>query len=89
MSKRTDKGMKTPALTHDDIVHLAGDLEDAVISAILQAGATYREVEEAVKWATGDAEALGKEGRQLGAAAKVVYDILVSDPVFLGIRRER
>jgi hypothetical protein len=89
MSKRTETAMKTPALTHDDVVHLSGDLEDAVISAILHAGATYREVEEAVKWAIGDAEALGKEGRQLSAAAQVVYDILVSDPVFLGIRRER
>jgi len=89
MPKRSDTTTKTLPLTHDDIAHMVGDLDDAVMTAILRTGANYREVEEAVKWATGDAEDLGKAGHQPNPAAKAVYDILVSDPVFLGVKRER
>lgn len=85
----TNDATKSQALTHDEIAHMVGDLDDAVTTAILRTGANYREVEEAVKWASGDAEDLGKTGHQLSPAAKAVFDILVSDPNFLGVKRER
>jgi len=64
------------------VVRLAGDLDDIVVAAILGTGATYVEIEEAVKWATGDAEDLGKSGQTLSAAAASVYDILTADPAY-------
>jgi hypothetical protein len=67
---------------HDDVVHLVGDLDNTVIIAILGTRATYGEIEEAVRWATGDAEQLGKMGHPLSPAAASVYDILVADPSF-------
>ena len=38
-------------LTHEDVAHLVGDLEDATIAAILAIGATYEEIQQALKWA--------------------------------------
>lgn len=77
-----------PTLTHADVVHLAGDLDDAVVAAILRSGATYRDVEEAAQYAAGTDEALGKERLELGPAAQAVYDILTSDPEFLAPGRQ-
>jgi hypothetical protein len=89
MSKRSAKVTKLSALTRDDVVHLVGDLDDTVVTAILRTGATYQDVEEAEKWASGDAEELGTERHGLSPAAEAVYDILVSDPGFLGAEREQ
>ncbi len=75
--------------THDDIVHLVGDVDDATVVAIEATRATHTEIEEAVKWASGDAEQLGKAGRQLSAAAEAVYNILLTDPSFGPPERER
>lgn len=84
-----NSGTTRPLLTRDDIIHLVGDADDALVTAIIQTGATYVEVEEAVKWASGDAEDLGKEEREFSLAAEAVYDILASDPAFLGVDRDR
>ncbi len=71
-----------PAVTHADVTHLTGDIDDATVAAILATKASYVEIEEAVKWASGDAEQLGKSGRGLSPAAEAVYDILMADPTF-------
>ena len=70
------------AVTHADVTRLAGDLDDATVAAVLATKATYVEIEEAVRWAAGDAEQLGKSGRQLSPAAEAVYDILTADLTF-------
>jgi hypothetical protein len=68
-------------LSHDDVVHLVGDLEDNVIASILATGATYEEIEQAVKW-------LGASGEErlhahsLTPTAELVYDILLSSGKF-------
>ena len=87
MSER-DGGID-PALTHDDVIHLVGDVEDVVVTAILATGALYGEIEEAQKRAAGDAADLAKQGRTLSPAAEAVYDILTSDPAFLDPDTER
>lgn len=75
--------------TRADIVHLVGDVEDATLAAIEATRATYAQIGEAVKWATGDAEQLGKAGRTLSAPAEAVYNILLTDPAFTPAERER
>jgi hypothetical protein len=75
-------------VTHKDVLQLAGDLDDATVVAILKTGASYVEIEQAVKWLTGDAEDLGKQGRVPSSAASAVYDILMTDPAF-NLSRER
>ncbi len=71
-----------PVVTRADVTSLAGDLDDATVAAVIATKATYVEIEEAVKWASGDAEQLGKSGRDLSPAAEAVYDILMADPTF-------
>jgi hypothetical protein len=80
--------MTTPA-THaswlpsrDEVLHLVGDVDDAVVTAILATGATYVEIEEAVNWLSGDPEGLARRGRSLSPAAQAVCDILAADPLF-------
>ena len=71
-----------PSPTRADVVHLIGDLDQTAVTAILTTKASYLEIQEAVKWAIGDAEELGKQGREMTPTIEAVYDILVADPVF-------
>lgn len=75
--------------TRDDIIRLVGDVDDATVMAIEATRATYVEIEKAVKWASGNAEQLGKAGRQLSAHAEAVYNILLTHPSFAPPERER
>jgi hypothetical protein len=79
----------SPALTREDVIHLLGELDDAVLAAILRTGATYAELEEAQIRALGDAADLGKEGHEPSPAAEAVYEILMRDPTFLEMERDR
>ena len=83
-------GTKPPKpLSRDELVHLVGDLDEAVLMEILKTDATYVEIEEAVKAAVGNADDLGRLRRTLGPRAEAVFDILTSDPTFLGNNGER
>jgi hypothetical protein len=60
-----------------------------MVTAILQTGATYGELEAAQIWAMGDTAELGKDRYELSPAAAAVYDILMSDPAFLETEHDR
>lgn len=68
--------------THDDVVHLVGNVEETTVLALLATGATYAEIEEAVEWANGDAEVPRTTDRKLTGPAREAYRILLSDPAF-------
>jgi hypothetical protein len=89
MTRDAARTTKRPALSHADVIHVLGDVDDAIVAAILETGATYGELEEAQIWALGDIAELGKEGHELSPAAAAVYDILLNDPAFLDMERER
>ncbi|HYL48750.1 MAG TPA: hypothetical protein VET84_05240 [Stellaceae bacterium] len=78
-----------PLITRDEVIHLVGDLDDSVIVAILRTGASYVEVENAVRWATDDTADIGKQKHESNPRTEAVYDLLMGDPNFLGIERER
>lgn len=65
-----------------DVIRLAGDLDDETVVAVIATGATCTDVEQAVKWANGDAEELGKSGHPLIGASAAVFDILMASPAF-------
>lgn len=89
MTKQAARTTTLPALTRAEVIHVLGDVDDAIVAAILETGATYGELEEAQLWALGDIAELGKEGHELSSAAAAVYDILMNDPAFLEMERER
>jgi hypothetical protein len=65
-----------------DVAHLVGDLEDATIAAILATGATYAEIEQALKWLGGGREEPRLNSEGLNPTAEIVYDILLADPAY-------
>jgi hypothetical protein len=48
MVEQTVIGAQRPS--RQDILHLMGEVDDAVVTAILTTGASYVEIEEAVNW---------------------------------------
>lgn len=69
-------------LEHKDVAHLVGDLDDATIAAILATGATYAEIEQALKWIGGGREEPRLDSEGLSPTAELVYDILLADPAY-------
>jgi hypothetical protein len=69
-------------LSHDDIVRIVGDLEDGTISAILATGASYAEIEQALKWTGGGREEPRLNAEGLTPRAELVCDILLADPSY-------
>lgn len=69
-------------LGREEVDHLVGHLEDATIAVILATGATYEEIEQALKWTGGGAEDPHLNAHGLTPTAELVCDILLSDPAF-------
>jgi hypothetical protein len=76
--KATKAVRRGQRLTHDDVVALVGDLDDAKVAEILATGATARDVDEAIAWAEEASDVMGKLGKRLGGRAAKVYDILIT-----------
>lgn len=66
------------ALTHDQVLALVGDLEDAKIAEILRTGATARDLDEAIAWAESESDVMGEMEKRLGEPASHVYRILMT-----------
>lgn len=66
------------ALTHDAVVALVGDLEDAKISEILATGATARDLDEAIAWAESESDVMEKLEKRLDEPAASIYRILMT-----------
>jgi len=69
-------------LTRDDVAHLIGDLDDSVIAAIIATGATYAEIEQALKWVAAGAEEPRLNAHGLTPTAELVCDILLTSAEF-------
>lgn len=65
-------------LTHDQVVTLVGDLEDAKVAEILATGATLRDLEEAIAFAEAETDVMGEMERRLGEPATSIYRILMT-----------
>jgi len=67
------------AVTHDMIVEMVGEIGNAKIAAILAAGPTIEDLEEAVAWAAGESDVMGEERLPLAGVAARVCEILTAD----------
>lgn len=75
-------GSSIARLRRDEVLRIAGEVEDATIAALLATGVDYLELEQALMWINGDGDYLGKLGRPLSGRIAKAYDILLSDPAF-------
>ena len=64
-------------MTHDDVVHLFGEISDHTIVEILEVKPSYRELEEVAMRLAQVNDVMGELERPLEGAAARVYDILV------------
>lgn len=84
----TEKDLRTQHLSHEDVAHLVGDLDDATVAAILATGATYQDIEQALKWAGAEPDEPRLNAHGMTPTAELVFDILVSDPAYAEDERQ-
>lgn len=79
MSKTPTRQSTKQDVTHEMVVGLVGEIGNAKIAAILAAGPTPEDLEEAVAWAGGQSDVMGEERLPLTGVAAQVCDILTVD----------
>ncbi len=70
---------KPVPVSHETLLELVPDIEDSQAAAIVATGASIREIEEAIGWASGQSGVMGDLRRPLSATVAAVYDILIAD----------
>jgi hypothetical protein len=80
--RETDDRSRSGVITHDDVVRIAGAIEDEKVAQILAAQPTVEELEEAVAWAKGESDVMGELERPLTGPVAQIYDILTADEEF-------
>jgi hypothetical protein len=70
--------MAQPAKLHE-IVAMLGDIEAAKAEAILAAGASVAQIEEAQAWAAGESDVMGDLERPLNGTVAAVFEILSAE----------
>jgi len=87
MPKTPTRESTKQAVTHEMVVGLIGEISNAKIAAILAAGPTLEDLEEAIAWATGESDVMGEERLPLAGVAAQVYEILTFDEDYNNERR--
>lgn len=62
-----------------DVRRVVGDIDDGKALEILALQPTTEELEEAVTWALGNGDLLGKKGHSLSGKAAMIFDILTAE----------
>ena len=79
----TDEQPKTSArLTHEQIAHVVGRIDDAKAAAIIATGAALADLNEAAAWAAGESDVIGKLHRPASPVVAAVFDILTAERTF-------
>jgi hypothetical protein len=81
MTMQDSSGMDRTAIGAAELRAIVGDVGEAKIKIIeiLELRPTVAEVEEAMVWAAGDGDLLGKSGRPLSPMASAIAEILTAD----------
>jgi hypothetical protein len=82
MTEQTKQSREHGHLSRAAIVQMAGNIGDAKVAAIEVSGATLERLEEAVAWARGQDELMGKGGHPLSGIVGELHEILTADEAF-------
>lgn len=74
------------AATAEEIRHMVGDVDDAIVSSIMRTGASAAEVLQAVQWFRGGGGLEDEAGHEPHGAVKAVYEILQAEEAEEGQR---
>lgn len=73
---------RAPPLTYDEVAAMTGRLDEAIVAAIIDTGATRGEVLEALAWAAQESDIMGEERNPLSGVVERVYALIVGDDEF-------
>jgi hypothetical protein len=66
-------------VTHDDILHLCGELPDWKVARILASEATYEDLATTMAWVGGQDDVIGPAEHPLIGRAAALYEIITAD----------
>ncbi|MGH6952878.1 MAG: hypothetical protein ACREGL_01750 [Alphaproteobacteria bacterium] len=69
-------------LTREDVIHVAGELDDLKLGRILATGATMAELEQALAWSQGESDVMGDARQRLTGRVAELYEILAAEEEF-------
>lgn len=75
--------------TSEDIRHILGELDDAVVVQILANTPSLRDLNDAALWWRGDGDLIAREHRELSARALAVVEVLSGMDEDLGANGEQ
>ncbi|MDP2620786.1 MAG: hypothetical protein Q8P46_11535 [Hyphomicrobiales bacterium] len=75
---RTDADRRAAA-THDDLIHIIGEIDNGTAAAILALGPTVAEVEQAFMWISGEGAVVDRSGHPLAGKTAAIVDILAAE----------
>lgn len=76
--KRAGTDRRVP-LTRAQVAEIVGRIDDVKMAEIIATGAGVEELEEAVAWASGESDVMGKSRLRGSAVVRAVYDILTAE----------
>ncbi|HLI13321.1 MAG TPA: hypothetical protein VKY65_17140 [Alphaproteobacteria bacterium] len=79
MAESASQKLGRQSLTYDEIVTITGPIEPVKIAEIMAAQPQRKELEEAVAWAAGDSDSMGKLRRPLVGTVAHLYEILTAE----------
>jgi len=74
--------MSAKHISHDDIVHLFGDIDDHRVSQILAMDVSREQLEEVAMWLAKQSAVMGKLHKPLTGVASEIYEILIDNEEF-------
>ncbi len=69
-------------VTRAQVAEIAGRLDDFKVVAILEAGASVEDLEEAAAWAIGESDVMAAMRLRATPTVKALYDILTAEQNF-------
>ena len=69
-------------LTRDQVFKVVGRIDDSKAAAIIATGASLKDLNEAVVWASGESDVMGRLHRPASPVVAAVYNILTVERRF-------
>jgi hypothetical protein len=77
--KRTGGPEGDARATHDDLIHIIGEIDDGTAAAILTLEPSVAEVEQAFMWISDEGELVDRAGHPLAGKTAAIVDILAAE----------
>ncbi|HSM18858.1 MAG TPA: hypothetical protein VK844_00610 [Hyphomicrobiales bacterium] len=76
---RTDGPQGDAQATHEDLIHIIGEIDDGSAAGILALEPTVAEVEQAFMWISGEGAVVDRTGHPLAGKTAAIVDILAAE----------